>query len=111
MTETTIETRPGFKIHTITLKSGEELKYPSVNHDDLENLSAGFLKEYRKLSKAHESADTDREKGQIGTDLHWVMLEAVLTLSELKSWEKLNQPKFYEGMNLGIETAGLDEKK
>lgn len=111
MTESTVETRPGFKVYKITLKSGEELKYPAVNTEDVENLEAGFLRTYRKLSKAIQEAADKQEEAQFGTDLHWAMLETVLTISELKSWEKLNQPKFYEGISLGLEVAGLNEKK
>lgn len=109
--EITPETREGFKIYAITLETGEELKYPAMNHDDFENLTAGFLEDFRALAKEYQAADTNQEKANVATSLHWLVAKESLTVSEVKQWRALKQKAFYTAMALGAEVSGATAKK
>lgn len=106
------ETRAnGFKVYTINLETGEELKFPIMNTADMESISAGFSRDFMQLRKGLDSARTDQDRAQLGSDLHWLQLEAGLTNHEIEDWRNLSQLKFYTGLKLGSETAGMTEKK
>jgi hypothetical protein len=111
MSEVTTEARDGFTIYTVTLETGEELKYPSINLDDLENLTAGFQDDLAALSKEYREAETDQEKAQVSNALHWLMVKEALTPLEIKKWRALKQKAFWTAIGLGAEASGTTAKK
>lgn len=111
MSDIITENRAGFTIYTITLESGEVLKYPALNSDDFGNLTAGFLDDFNTIGKEYQAADTDGLKATVGTALHWLLVKEALTVAEVKKWRALTQLKFYTALNIGGELSGTTAKK
>lgn len=114
MSDEVFELRNGFKIYTVTLDTGEVLKYPAFNEEpseDDEGASAGFWRKYKVVGSAFEKARTDGDRAQAVIDMHWILFDEALTTHEVQDWEDLSQKKMILGIAKGGEVSGTTQKK